>query len=167
MESRKVILCILALAIGCLLLSSLPLWAADESSPQMSSSQAINFAVSPPLRDLAKLPPRPYYSFHQAHSVRRTGAHTDHPYEFDPVEQSSPGAPASITPGLSLLGLDNNQACGCQPPDTNAAVGDTQVVEWVNVAYEIFNKTTGAVETGPIFGNQLWQSLGGACCQQQ
>ena len=57
------------------------------------------------------------------------------------MEQSSPGGPASVTIGLNLLGLDNAQACGCEPPDTNAAVGDTQVVEWVNVAYEVFNKT--------------------------
>ncbi len=163
MKSRKAILSIFALTLGCLMLSSLPLWAADEAPPQMTSSHAIAFAISPPLRELAKLPPRPYYSFHQAHSVRRTSAHTNHPYEFDPVEQSAPGGPASITPGLNLLGLDNAQACGCQPPDTNGDVGDTQVVEWVNVAYEVFNKTTGAVELGPVFGNQLWQSLGGAC----
>jgi hypothetical protein len=31
----------LALAFGCLLLVSLPLWAADESSPQMTSNHAI------------------------------------------------------------------------------------------------------------------------------
>jgi hypothetical protein len=66
-------------------------------------------------------------------------------------------------PGLNLLGLDNNESCECQPPDTNAAVGDTQVVEWVNVAYQVYNKSTGAVELGPIQGNLLWQSLGGAC----
>ena len=151
--------------LGLLLLVSAPLFAADGSAPTMTSSKAVAFAVSPPLRDLAKLPAQPYYSFHQAHSVRRANLHPNLSYQVDPVEQSSPGAPASITTGLSILGLDNAQACGCEPPDTNAAVGDTQVVEWVNVAYEVLNKTTGAVEVGPVQGNMLWQSLGGACAR--
>ncbi len=163
MKLRKGIISLLSLVVGGLLLTCLPLSAADESSPSMTSSHSIAFAVTPPLRELAKLPPRPYYSLHQAHSVRRANIHPNQTSQFDPVEQNSPGAPASITPELNLLGLDNAQACGCEPPDTNAAVGDTQLVEWVNVAYEIFNKTTGAVEAGPIFGNQLWQSLGGVC----
>ena len=49
------------------------------------------------------------------------------------------------------------------PPDTNAAVGDTQVVEWVNVEYSVYNKSTGALEAGPFNGNLLWQALGGDC----
>jgi hypothetical protein len=146
-----------------LLLTSLPLLAEDDSAPHMTSSQAVAFAVSPPLRELAKLPVQPHWGFHQAHSVRRAPVHPNLSYQVDPVEQSSPGGPASITVGMSLLGLDNAQACGCEPPDTNAAVGDTQLVEWVNVAYEVFNKTTGAIELGPIQGNLLWQSLGGVC----
>jgi len=149
--------------LGLLLLAAGPLFAAENSSPAMTSSPAIAFSVSPPLRELATLPVAPHYSLHQAHSVRRAPVHPSSLYQVDPVEQSSPGGPASITIGMSLLGLDNNQACGCEPPDTNAAVGDTQVVEWVNVAYDVFNKTTGAVELGPIQGNQLWHSLGGAC----
>ncbi len=83
-----------------------------------------------------------------------------------PSSRVLPGAPANVTIGLNLLGLDNAQSCECQPPDTNAAVGDTQVVEWVNVAYEIFNKTSGAIEAGPIQGNLLWQSLGGRLLRQ-
>src|SRR5262249_24661740 len=51
------------------------------------------------------------------------------------------------------------------PPDTNAAVGDTQVVEWVNIAYAVYNKSTGTMEAGPIAGNLIWQSLGGRCAQ--
>jgi len=129
----------------------------------MTSSQAIHFAVSPPLRELAKVPGPPAYGFHLAHSVRRANIHPGAFRQIDPVEQNSPGPPTSITTGLSLLGLDNAQSCGCEPPDTNAAVGDTQVVEWVNVAYAVYNKTTGAMELGPVQGNLLWQSLGGAC----
>jgi len=45
----------------------------------------------------------------------------------------------------------------------NLAVGDTQVVQWVNVSYAVFNKTTGAVIAGPIAGNQFWAGFGGPC----
>jgi hypothetical protein len=163
---RKLIhsLILVAVLLG-LLVFVTPLFAADSTSPQPTSSHAVSFAISPPLRDLAQMPVQPYYAFHQAHSVRRTNPHSAHPYQLDPVEQNAPGSSASLVTGLSLLGLDNAQSCDCEPPDTNAAVGDTQVVEWVNVAYEIFNKTTGAVELGPVQGNQLWQSLGGTCAQ--
>jgi hypothetical protein len=79
----------------------------------------------------------------------------------DPVEQKSPGGPSSISLGLSVLGVPKSN--GLTPPDTNAAVGDTQVVEWVNASYAVYNKSTGALEAGPIDGNLLWQSLGGPC----
>jgi hypothetical protein len=39
------------------------------------------------------------------------------------------------------------------PPDTNGAVGATQFVEWVNVTFEVFDKSTGAAVMGPTPGN--------------
>jgi hypothetical protein len=49
------------------------------------------------------------------------------------------------------------------PPDTNAAVGDTQVVEWVNTCYAVFDKSTGALIAGPFAGNSFWKSMGSPC----
>ncbi len=164
-RSPKGIASLALVCFGWVVLAGLPAAAADDSSPQPIYHQPVAFAISPPLRELAKLPVPPHYSFHLAHSVRRTNTNPATPYQFDPVEQRSSGGPTTITTGLNLLGLDNSQACDCEPPDTNAAVGDTQVVEWVNVAYQIYNKTTGAVELGPVQGNQLWSSLGGACAR--
>ena len=47
------------------------------------------------------------------------------------------------------------------PPDTNMAVGDTQVVQWVNVSFTVCDKTTTVC--GPaILGNTLWQGLPGS-----
>src|SRR5690606_32080917 len=34
-------------------------------------------------------------------------------------------------------------ACGCLPPDTNGDVSDQHYIQWVNSAYQIFDKTTG------------------------
>jgi hypothetical protein len=51
------------------------------------------------------------------------------------------------------------------PPDTTGAVGDTQYVQWVNESLAIFNKTTGALEVGPLPGNEIFKSLGGNCAK--
>jgi hypothetical protein len=49
------------------------------------------------------------------------------------------------------------------PPDTNGVAGATQYVQWVNTAFAVFDKTTGAVVYGPAAGNTLWSGFGGAC----
>ena len=48
------------------------------------------------------------------------------------------------------------------PPDTNLAVGSTQVVQWVNTSFAVFDKGTGALKYGPAAGNTLWTNLTGA-----
>jgi hypothetical protein len=49
------------------------------------------------------------------------------------------------------------------PPDTNAAVGDTQVVQWVNTCYAVFNKSNGSLIAGPFAGTNFWKGFGGPC----
>jgi hypothetical protein len=49
------------------------------------------------------------------------------------------------------------------PPDTNAAVGDTQVVQWVNVCYAVFDKHSGALIAGPFLGTNFWKGFGAPC----
>jgi len=49
------------------------------------------------------------------------------------------------------------------PPDTNLAVGDTQVVQWVNICYAVYDKATGNLIAGPFAGNQFWAGFGGVC----
>ncbi|STY29849.1 Uncharacterised protein [Legionella wadsworthii] len=69
-------------------------------------------------------------------------------------------------PGLSFLGLGlgyPGYIPNTTPPDTNAAVGLTQVVEWVNTDFVIFNKATGIAITAPTPGNALWAGFGGPC----
>jgi len=67
----------------------------------------------------------------------------------------------------NVLGVGNgfgNYYVPDAPTDVNLAVGDTQVVQWVNVSYAVFDKKTGAVIAGPIDGNALWSGFGGASC---
>jgi len=152
------------LVLGVLLLCGLPMFAQDGSSPRITAQQAERFAVSEPLRNLANLPPTITYGFHETEPPRWVNFHPGRGPQnaVDPVEQSSTITPSfTIVPGLSVEGINN--LCGCYPPDTEAAVGDTQIVEWVNLHIEVFDKATGASLLGPIPGNQLFASLGGAC----
>jgi hypothetical protein len=67
----------------------------------------------------------------------------------------------------SLLNFDGitaaQQGGGIAPPDTNASVGATQVVETVNVAFAVYNKTTGAQIMAPTNIQTLYAPLGGEC----
>jgi hypothetical protein len=54
-------------------------------------------------------------------------------------------------------------ANGYAPPDTNGAAGPTQFVQWVNVEYAVYNKTTGNRVFGPAPGNSFWTGFGGPC----
>src|SRR5438128_516256 len=52
---------------------------------------------------------------------------------------------------------------GVVPPDTNASVGATQVVEVVNDSYQVFNKSTGTSVLGPAEISSIWSGFAGTC----
>jgi hypothetical protein len=87
----------------------------------------------------------------------------------DPVVQSAPGVASAPTLGTGFDGIGQGFS-GPQgsfsvtgaPPDTNAAVGSTQVVELVNTAFAVFSKT-GTTLFGPAATNTLWSGFGGSC----
>ncbi len=75
-----------------------------------------------------------------------------------------------VTLGVNVLGVGTGftgplgrYTTNSAPPDTNGAVGDIQVVELVNSAYAVFDKSTGAVIAGPIDTKTLWAGFGGGC----
>ena len=80
----------------------------------------------------------------------------------DPVVQSSGGALVAATVGLNFDGVRN--LSGLVPPDTNASVGSTQVVETTNVSYQVFSKTTGASVLGPVALSSVWSGFVGTLC---
>jgi len=82
------------------------------------------------------------------------------------------GPPISATKHLGFEGVGQvGDALDCPsvalqpsvPPDTNAAVGDSQVVQWVNTCYAVFDKFTGALIAGPFAGNNFWKGFGAPC----
>ena len=148
------------LALGTLLLLSLPLAAQD------TVNHPVAFAVSAPLGELAKLPQTPQYGFHEANPVRRI------PKRFsgqvvDPAEQSSSAGPEdSYSIIADFLGVGNgfpNYSVPDAPPDTTMAVGDTQIVQWVNTSYTVCSKTSPYTCGPAVEGNTLWSNLGGIC----
>jgi hypothetical protein len=145
-------------------LCSLPLTAQDDASAT-TVREAVGFAVSPPLRELAKLPRAPHYGLHEALPVRRI-AKRNFGVAVDPVEQNTAKPSTNYSIGLNLLGVGNGfpgYTVPDAPPDTNLAVGDTQILQWVNVSFAVFNKFNGAIQAGPIEGNLLFSALGGPC----
>ena len=137
--------------------------------------------VSPAVRDLPKLDQAAAaHVQHEAEPARRIplppGLKPDS--EPDPVWQrtTTPGGVnglntavtpfVSTTPGLSFDGIGvgfPGFTVGSAPPDTNGAVGATQYVQWVNSSFAVFNKSTGAIVSGPTAGNSLWSGFGGGC----
>src|SRR5271165_6023392 len=65
-------------------------------------------------------------------------------------DSSEPAKALPITIGFNFDGVNGQQAGGVIPPDTNGVVGDNQFFLITNFAFEIYNKTSGALEAGPL-----------------
>lgn len=93
--------------------------------------------------------------------------HVIHPNGVPVVSKSDGAMQTALTAASTTVSLNTFDGLGDGvarfivdgPPDTNGAVGATQVVEWVNTSFEVFNKGGGAIK-GPVAGNQLFQALG-------
>src|SRR5580704_11006328 len=126
MKCRTKILGSFLLVLGVLILCAVPLLAQDTpvSPPTMSFRHPVAFAVTPPLRELAKLPQPPRYGFHESDRGLWVNFHPGR-YRaavVDPVEQSSSGGPTNAVVGLNLLGVGTgfpNYSVPDAPPDTN------------------------------------------------
>src|SRR5271166_2973444 len=123
-------------------------------------------AVSQTLRDLAKTTPPPAFNGWIVRKEHETPNHMTHIYNLpDPVVQDSsqPQPDLAVTLGFNFDGMNGEQAGGVIPPDTNGAVGDNQFFLVTNFAFNIYNKTTGALEVGPLLINTIWANFGGQC----
>jgi hypothetical protein len=77
--------------------------------------------------------------------------------------------PVSAKVLLDFDGIPNtaNGNLASVPPDENASVGDTQVVETINTAYQVFDKTTGNSIFGPVQISAIFNGVTGLCGQGQ
>jgi hypothetical protein len=121
--------------------------------------------VSSPLKDVSPLSPDTRTEReHPLHPIHPLHANTTTPPD-EAVQQNTSTAIA-VSAGVNIEGLGQGAygfTPNAAPPDTNASVGSTQVVEWVNESFAVFNKSTGALVYGPAAGNTLWAGFGGGC----
>jgi hypothetical protein len=160
-KARNTQACLLVLSI--VLLCGLPLTA------QEPAHRPVAFGISAPLGELAKLPQPLSYGFHEANPVRRIPKRA-YGQVVDVVEQTSNVSQATKYKVFgNFLGVGNgfpNYSVPDAPPDTTMAVGDTQIVQWVNVSYTVCQKTSPFTCGPAVAGNLLWSGLSGnASCK--
>ena len=114
--------------------------------------------LSPPLRTLKPQPSSrmpvasgPSEEAENRTSRRISGSARRAP---DAVAQTTTVPSRPPVAGLNFEGVSAD--AGRAVPDTNGAVGATQYFQWVNVDFEIFDKTTGASIYGPADASTLW-----------
>jgi hypothetical protein len=126
------------------------------------SGPAMHHDTSPPLRSMAALAGPPTAT----RLAARTNLRLPRPESAgqDPVVQNQPGTNPAVatTNNFDGIGSVTGYPVGAVPPDPNAAVGTTQVVEVVNTALAVYSKT-GATIMAATNTNTLWSGFGGAC----
>lgn len=161
--ARLVVLMLSSFLLLALLLAA-PLFSQDsDSQGQMKFYPEVKHKRTIPLREMKSTPPpasssdpdddadaRPRGTLVSKHTAARSTA-----------VRSAALAPVNVTAGLNFEGVDADSTRAT--PDTNGAVGATQYLQWVNLQFEVFDKTTGALLYGPFYGNTLWTGFGGPC----
>ena len=137
-----------------------PTWAAASEKPSL-----ISHATSPAVRDM---PPQTHHGGDVEEKQRpHQPEHHSSGDVVDPVIQTSTTAPATAQglgqweglgagyPGFSITGV---------PPDPNIAVGPNHIVQWVNNAFVVFDKSSGTPIIQPVADGDFWGAL--STCNQ-
>ncbi len=137
---------------------------AQSERAQIEVHRAVKHDLSRPLRTI---PPSPPFAGPQREAREpKPLPLPPQAQAADPVLQTQPSSTLSATSGMGFDGIGiPNYAVQYAPPDTNGAAGTTQYVEWVNVAFAVFDKSSGLMVYGPAAGKTLWQGFGGPCEQ--
>jgi hypothetical protein len=128
---------------------------------QMRVLRPMSHGVSRPVRDLSRFEEQPEFE-------------APEPGKTAPSKPPGSGGPGNVDPALQTVyptsaspvvlatfgGLTWN---GSVPPDTNLAVGETQVVEMVNTQFMIYDKAGNAV-AGPASLKSVFAPLGTDPC---
>jgi len=143
--------------VGGQALSSVPVHAASSAAPAVI--QSLKNDVSAPLRTLQPSPIAPAGKGNQSHRPLHPGQSGAKLPTAGSI-QISAGTAAMPSTSTNFEGINNID--GVLPPDTNGDVGPNNYVQWVNLHFQVFDKT-GASLLGPSPGNALWSGFGGLC----
>jgi hypothetical protein len=136
--------------------------APPSSTGAVEVSAAVRHDVSPPLRNLR--PSAPSAANLREQPLRSIGGRGTNGPDGALQTTAGPTAAPTASPGFAGIGQgDYGFTDAYAPPDTNGAVGATQFVQWVNVKFAVFSKSTGGLVYGPAAGNTLWSGFGGGC----
>ncbi len=157
------------LCLAACLVWALPL--AAEQPPRAELITAYRIGTTPPMANyLATHHPAPHAPL-RVFPVRKPGSHPGHggggggggTSWSDSALQTAPLTTNSILGGSAFGGLSS---VGYVPPDTNLSVGDTQIVETVNVDYAVYDKG-GNVLHPPAPISAIFAAAGGSSiCSQ-
>jgi hypothetical protein len=156
---------IAAVALG---LASATRGANARAAGTVEVNAAVQHDVSPAMRDVNVVPKLPTIHGDRPLRLLPSGPSGASP-QVPGALQTTTGPLVSTSGGLSFNGIGDtsntpSNPCNCAPPDTNGAVGATQYVQWVNTAFAVYDKGTGAIAAGfPKAGNALWSGFGGPC----
>jgi hypothetical protein len=175
MNSRKALAAVLTMAILVFALAAATVGAAPISKPAdpigpVEVSSAVYSDVSGPVSSLTGVAPAPDTAKEKKEKPLRSLPNMGNTLDqVDGALQTSAGPLVATASGLNFEGIGDtsntsSNPCNCAPPDTNGAVGATQYVQWVNTAFAVYNKTTGALAPGfPKAGNAIWSGFPGVC----
>ena len=115
--------------------------------------------TGPLLREIAPLLPE--FGTPSEHEIENN-VNPNHPWsnkvQKDPVLQTAENSPSLQTPNFNVefdgIGYGDNFFCNCMPPDNDGAPGTTQYVQYVNLTYEVYDKS-GNTLLGPLSGNSI------------
>lgn len=148
----------------CLVIGALPSQA-QSAQRGVKVLQEITHDISLPLRDMAKMVPIPHNQNREIEPqelkvhIKQVGNGEDSVAQDVEIDGTAP--PVATT---NLLNFDGQNSDNLAPPDTEGAVGATQYVQWVNIEYNVYDKTTGNKTLGPIQGNALWAGFSNPGC---
>ncbi len=128
-------------------------------------SSAARHDLSPPLREMAPLPPaqnaevQPFFALPKAEKSELMG-----PQEMGVAENPDRLAGLSTTsvPGPLITFEGINNVNGVLPPDPTGDVGPNHFVQMVNLSFAVFDKQ-GNTLYGPANTNTVWSGFGGVC----
>jgi len=145
-----------------------------EGDPPDEVLMPVKVGVSPILRDIPVTMNRPPANMEgrevntrNVETVQPMGPAGPHAGDPDTVVQDTFSPLAMPGPDVSFDGIsnfDNGALFGflIAPPDTQGDVGPNHYVQWVNIAFGVWDKA-GALVGGPYPGNALWTGFGGSC----
>ena len=97
-------------------------------------NHATAFGVTAPLGELAKMPQPLQYGFHLGQPISSHSQTELWILPWTPRNKTT-AFPSEFSIVKNFLGVGNGfpgYTVGAEPPDTNMAVGGTQVLQWVN-----------------------------------